>query len=165
MAAPAPLRNPRRMLHFQSLDDAVRDAEILLSTGYEQRGAWTLGQVCDHLAHWLRYPVEGYPRVPMAIRMVLGVLRHTVGQRQLRRLLEAGTMPAGRPTLPESVPPPNGDDAAAVARFREAVRHFQAHSGPFHDSPIFGPLDRDTATRLQLIHCVHHLSFLVPKDH
>ena len=30
-------------------------------------------------------------------------------------------------------------------------------------SPLFGKMSRDELTRLHLIHCAHHLSFLTPK--
>jgi hypothetical protein len=33
-------------------------------------------------------------------------------------------MPAGKPTMPDSVPPPGGDPAAAVARLRDAAARF-----------------------------------------
>ena len=37
------------------------------------------------------------------------------------------------------------------------------HTGPLHPSPMFGSLDREQLYRLQLIHCAHHLGFLLPR--
>ena len=152
----------RRSLRFESLDDAVRDAESLLATGYERAGTWDLAQVCGHLADWLTYPVQGFPTAPLPIRMMLGVVRATLGRRMFEKYLREG-MPAGKPTMPESVPAAGGDPAAAIERLREAARTFRAHVGDYRPSPLFGRLTRDEALRLQLAHAAHHLSFLVPK--
>jgi hypothetical protein len=154
----------RRELRFDSLDDVVRDAEQLLAKGYDKAGNWDLAQACGHLANWMSYPLDGFPRPPLPIRLLLAVMRNTVGKRELRRVLDSGRMPAGGPTVRESVPPAGGDAAAAVARLRTAAERFRDHPGPVHPSPLFGALTKDEATRLQLVHCAHHLSFLIPKQ-
>lgn len=153
---------PRRALSFGDLDEAVREAERLRDGGYRRAGRWDLAQVCGHLAEWLGYPVDGFPRQPAPIRAVLWVMRNTVGRRQLRQVLASRSLPAGGPTIPQSIPTAGGDEAAAVERLRRAAERFRAHVGPYHPSPLFGALDRETATRLQLVHCAHHLGFLVP---
>ena len=99
----------------------------------------------------------------MPIRVLLWAMRTTVGPRELRKVLETKAMRSGGPTMPETVPAAGSDEAAAVAKLRAAVERFRDHSGPYHPSPLYGALDRETATRLQLVHCAHHLSFLVPK--
>lgn len=152
----------RRELAFDSLDDVVRDAEQLLAKGYDKAGNWDLAQVCGHLADWMTYPVAGFPKAPLPIRVMLRLVRATLGRKMFEKYLRDG-MPAGKPTMPQSVHPPGGDPAAAVARLREAARTFQAHPGEYLPSPLFGRLTRDEATRLQLVHCAHHLSFLTPK--
>lgn len=157
-------RPVRRTLEFRDLDHAVRDAESLLTGGYRPAGNWNLAQVCRHLSDWMSYPLDGYPRPPAPLRLMFWAMRRTIGPRALRKTLETKSMRAGTPTLRQTVPPPSGDDAAAVERFRQTVERFKMHSGPFHPSPFFGELDRDSATRLQLVHCAHHLSFLVPKN-
>jgi hypothetical protein len=162
MTTSVPLQ--RRSLVFHDLDDAVRDAEMLLERGYDRAGNWTLSQCCSHLSEWLRFAVEGMPPQPAPVRAILWVLRHTVGKRKLARWLSSGSMPAGKPTLRETVAKSPGDDAEAVARFRDAIARFQSHSGPLQPSPLFGVLDHETATKLQLVHCAHHLSFLLPRQ-
>ncbi|MBX9585088.1 MAG: DUF1569 domain-containing protein [Gemmataceae bacterium] len=153
----------RRPLSFASLDDAVRDAEHLLAVGYDRAGNWDLAQCCDHLAAWLTYPVAGFPKAPLPIRAMLAVVRKTMGRRMLARVLRDG-MPAGGPTMPQSVSAPGGDPAAAVERLREAAKRFEGHAGEYLPSPLFGKLTRDEARTVQLRHCAHHLSFLVPKS-
>lgn len=154
--------NSRRELHFESLDDVLRDVESLQAGGCESLGRWELSQTCLHLADWMQFPLDGFPRQPAPIRGLLWLLRHTIGRRQFQRILATGRMPAGGPTMPETVHVSGGEDAAAVERLRHAITRFDAHSGPLHPSPLFGPMDHDQARRLQLIHCAHHLSFLRP---
>ncbi|MGC1273723.1 MAG: DUF1569 domain-containing protein [Planctomycetaceae bacterium] len=153
----------RRPLQFHDLDDAVRDAESLLASGYDRAGNWDLAQTCGHLAEWMRFPLEGFPRGPLPVRMILWFVGITFARRKLRKTLASNAMPAGGPTLRETVPPPGGDEAAAVGRLRQTVERFKAYDGPLHPSPLFGDLDRETASRMQLLHCAHHLGFLVPR--
>jgi hypothetical protein len=155
-----PTESRRRELRFADLAEAVRYAEALRSGHYVQAGRWDLAQVCGHLAEWLSFPLDGFPRLPVGLRLLLRLLRHTIGRRELRRLLATGRMPAGRPTLRETVPPPGGDEAAAVERLARAVARFEAHTGPLHPAPLFGELSREQWRQLQLIHCGHHLGFL-----
>ena len=150
------------MLTFSTLDDVVRDAEGLLATGYDKAANWDLAQVCSHLAEWLRFPVEGFPKLPLFLRPVFWLFRNTIGQAKRLKYTAEG-MPSGKPTMPQTVAPPGGDAAAAVAKLKETVERFKAHAGPIHPSPLFGPMTKDEALRLQLKHCEHHLSFLVPR--
>ena len=152
----------RRQLRFDTLDDVARDAENLLAKGYDKAGTWDLAQVCGHVANWMTYPVEGFPKPPAVIAAMLWMMKKTVGRAKFERYLAEG-MPAGKPTMPDSVPPPGGDPAAAVARLKQAVEKFKMADG-VHPSPLFGPMTKDEATRLQLVHAAHHLSFLVPKS-
>lgn len=154
----------RRPLTFDDFDAVVRDVETLQANGFERAGRWDLAQVCEHLNDWLRYPIDGYPRPALPIRLAIGILRPLVITKALRQILANGTMPAGRMTLPETVHPPGCDEDRAVTKFRDTIQRFQAFDGPFQTSPMFGTLGRDQMIQLQLIHCAHHLSFLIPKE-
>ena len=154
----------RRSLRLDDFDAVLRDVETLRSAGYDRAGNWDLAQCCGHLAEWMRFPVEGFPPPPAPIRLVLWVMKKTIAPSRLRQALESNSMAAGVPTLRETVPPPAGDEAAAEETLRKAVARFEAHAGPYRPSPMFGAVDRDTAKRLQLVHCAHHLSFLIPKS-
>jgi hypothetical protein len=152
----------RRKLSFATLDDVVLDAQNLQTKGYEKTGNWDLAQICLHLADWMRFPIEGFPKPPLPIRFMLWGLRNTIGRKMYRKYTLEG-MPAGKPTMPQSVHQPGPDAASAIAKLKEAVERFKAYTGTIHPSPLFGALNKDEATRLQLVHCAHHLSFLVPK--
>ena len=145
-----------------SLDEVVADAENLLAKGYDRAGNWDLAQVAGHLANWLSYPVEGFPKVPIVIRPMLWMMRVTSGRRMRDKILAGGFTAGGR-TVPETVPAAGGDAAEAVARLRRAAEQLKNHAGPIVPSPLFGAMTKDVAVRLQLRHCEHHLSFLVPK--
>jgi len=153
----------RRPLRFDDFDHVMRDVNALREKGYDRAGNWSLAQVCSHLADWMAFPLDGFPRAPAPIRALLWAMKNTVGRRQLRKILDSGSMPAGGPTMPQTVAGAGGDESAAIERLRRTVARFRSHSGPLHPSPLFGALDKETATRLQLVHCAHHLSFLVPK--
>lgn len=153
----------RRPLAFDSLDAVVRDAEGLLATGYDRAGNWDLAQVATHLAEWMRFPVEGFPKAPAPIRAMLWTLRKTVGRRKFLGYITTRSFPTGKPTIPQTVAPPGGDPKEAVAALKKSVERLKAHTGPIVPSPLFGDMTKDECVRMQLVHAAHHLSFLVPK--
>ncbi|HJZ92611.1 MAG TPA: DUF1569 domain-containing protein, partial [Gemmataceae bacterium] len=108
--------------------------------------------------------VEGFPKAPAPIRAILWVLRKTGGRKKLLTYIGSGTFPAGRPTIPETVLPPGGDPREAVEKLRRSAERLKGYSGPIVPSPLFGSMTKDEAVRMQLVHCAHHLSFLVPKN-
>jgi Protein of unknown function (DUF1569) len=154
----------RRPLLFNDLTEVVRDAENLEAKGYERAGNWDLAQCCTHLADWLRFPVEGFPKAPAPIRAMLWVLRKTVGRKKLLTYIETRSFPAGKPTMPQTVSPPGGDPREAIDKLRRSVNRLKEYTGPIVPSPLFGPMTKDEAVRMQLVHCAHHLSFLIPRE-
>ena len=152
----------RRKLSFTSLAEVVVDAENLLEKGYDKAGNWDLAQVCGHLAEWLRFPIDGFPQFPLLMRPAVWLFRVMLGKKILAKVLADGFPPNSR-TVPETVPSPGGDPDAAVAKLREAVIRYATFDGERKPSPLFGHMDKETATRVQLLHAAHHLSFLIPK--
>ena len=152
----------RRKLTFASLDEVAADAENLLARGYDRAGNWDLAQVAGHVAEWMRYPLDGFPKAPLLIRPMLWLMKVTTGRKMRDRILAEGFSAGGR-TMPETVPPSGGDAAAAVAKLKEVVARWKAHAGEVYPSPLFGAMTKDTALQLQLKHAAHHLSFLVPR--
>jgi hypothetical protein len=157
------IKPERRKLSFATLDEVVLDAENLQAKGYEKVGNWDLAQVCLHLADWMRFPIDGFPKPPLPIRFMLWGLRNTIGKKMFRKYLSEG-MPSGKPTMPQTVHQAEPDSATAIGKLREAAERFKAYAGEIHPSPLFGAMNKEEATRLQLVHCAHHLSFLVPKS-
>jgi hypothetical protein len=153
----------RRDLKFATLDEAVREAEALHERGYRKAGEWDLAQACGHLAQWIDFPMDGFPSPPAILKPFLFVARHTVGPIAARRVLAKGEMPAGAPTMKETVPPPGGDEPRAIEALRRSIERFEKYDGPFQPSHLFGHLNRDEWMKLQLLHCAHHLGYLVPQ--
>lgn len=149
----------RRELHFDSLSQAVEHCEHLLNVGYEPKGNWSLGQICEHLTRTIEASMDGYPRW-----MVLaGLPLRPFLRRWLLPKLLAGKSPSGIKTAPMFQPPSKIDDAAAVRRFRDTVERFHAATTPPHPHPGFGKMDRATLERFHAAHAAHHLSFLWPR--
>ena len=153
----------RRSLAFHSFDEVLADLDQLESRGYDQLGKWNLGQVCRHLNDWMRFPMDGFPKQILPIRVMLYLMKIMFGKSQFQKILHSGSMKAGMPTMPETVHPTTPSDGEAVANFRQTVCRMRDYRGAIHPSPLFGDMDLASAQRLQLIHCSHHLSFLIPK--
>ncbi len=67
-----PAESARRSLHFSNFAEVIADAESLLDAGWQRQGQWDLAQVCDHLAAWLTFPMDGFPRAPFSCECSCG---------------------------------------------------------------------------------------------
>lgn len=152
----------RRTLAFATLGDVVADVRNLEVKGYEKAGNWDLAQVCFHLSEWMRFPMDGFPRPPLIIGAMFWVVRNTIGKRIVRKVLSEG-FPVGSRTMPQTVILPGSNLEKSVAELNATVERFRTRSQPIFPSPFFGAMDKIEATKLQLAHCAHHLSFLIPK--
>ena len=147
----------RRTLRLQSLDEAGSEAARLIAAGYDRVGAWSLAQVCEHMAIVITMSIDGFPsRFPWPMRVVARwlylkpILAHHVFRKRL---------PAPKYVLPADTT----DDAVGVERLRAAIQRFGSHPGPFAPSPVFGDLTPEQWREIHLWHCEHHFSFLLPK--
>jgi hypothetical protein len=147
----------RRPLDFTNLAAVLTDVEALHAGGYRTAGNWDLAQCCGHLAGWVSFPVVGFPIKPFP-----WLVRVTVGRFLAGQVLKTRRFPAGGWTVKETVPAAGGDEAAAVERLRRSVAAFESHAGEYLPSPLFGKLSPAEWRQFHLIHCAHHLSFLLP---
>lgn len=144
-------------LQFGSFEEALTYAEQLHTRGYERAGNWDLGQVLDHLTYFMKGALDGYTfKVPWILKVLLGKM-------VLRRILKEKRMKRGVFTPQKPLPEPGQDDVAALERFRETARRFVAHTGEYQPSPFFGVMTREEVRELNLLHCRHHLGYLIPK--
>jgi hypothetical protein len=151
---------PRRELDLPDLDAVVAEADSLCRHGYTKAGQWDLGQVCTHIAKPMRGVVEGIPakfRVPWHVRLAVRVLGVKGKVLRTRRIREGVAIPKNL------VPPAGLDEAQTVAELRAAVAAYKAYQGVVPRHPLFGTLTRAEWDEMILIHCFHHLSFLIPK--
>jgi hypothetical protein len=153
----------RRNLRFASLSDVVRDLESLETRGYTSTGKWDLSQIAEHLADWMSFPLDGFPKSPWIVGVLLGIMRVTQGKSLLKKFVQSQRMATGQPTIPTTVHPSTSESAASVQRLRAAIDRLEKHRGKIYPSPLFGEMNYDELVGLQLAHCAHHLSFLVPK--
>ena len=153
----------RRKLRFTSLDDIIQDAEHLHAVGYEKTGKWDLAQICNHCACWVKYPMDGFPKLPFWLKPIFFVIKHTMLPKLEKQMREEKTMPVGLGTAPMTVFKPGEDEAAAVANFKNELVRMKNFTGPMHPSPLRGQLSKEEWVDSHLVHCGHHLSFLVPK--
>ena len=154
----------RRQLRFQTLDDVEQDCRMLMDRGYTALGNWNLAQTCLHLNEWMRYSIDGYPRTWLPMRFVFWLVRLTMGRRMLKKILREGFKP-GTPTLGATVFAADSQpDLEAVNELVATIQRMQAHNGAFLRSPLFGDMTREEVEALELRHCEHHLSFLIPAN-
>ena len=144
----------RRNIQFSDFDQVAADVNELQAKGYQRCGNWSLGQICDHLAIFMRGSLDGYSwKIPWVFRV-------TIGSFFLRRILRQKKMATGVKVPKVFLPGEPTDDVASVESFLELVRRYQYHTGPMAPSPLSGKLSRQEWDQLHLIHAAHHLSFL-----
>jgi hypothetical protein len=153
---------PRRQLKFQSLDDAIGEAERLVAVEREGRlgcaGTWRLGQALGHLATWANFAQDGYPpevRAPLPVRMVLRLMKGVVLKKGMMPGVRIGKLPGGTVGLEEM------DAEEGLRRFRAAMEWLRT-SPPTIPNPVFGPLTHEQWIQLNLRHAELHLGFQVP---
>src|SRR5687767_14780046 len=96
----------RRKLRFETIDDALAEAERLVAAEREGRlqraGNWTLGQALGHLAAWANFAFDGYPpecRAPLPVRMIARLLRNRFVTRPMPAGVRLGKAPGGTVSL------------------------------------------------------------------
>ena len=146
-----------RQLELKGFPEVLAEIDCLQRSGYQKAGQWDFTQVCDHLTYFIKGSLDGHAF------HVAWLLKSLFGRCVLRRILKKRKMKAGVFTPQKPLPAPGGDEAAAVARLKEVIGRLQTHQGELHDSPFFGHLTPEEWRELHLIHCNHHLGFLVPK--
>ena len=146
----------RRKLELSKLDDIIAEVERLQSGGYEKAGNWDLQQICDHLSYFVRGSLEGFAdKVPWFVRMF-------VGKPLLKKLLRGEPVKPGFPIPEELVPKPGGEEGEAIKQLQELQERFKTAT-VLQPSPFFGKLTKEQGQKMHILHCEHHLSFLVPR--
>jgi hypothetical protein len=146
-----------RDLTFVTFHEVMAEVDRLHAKGYDRAGNWDLAQVLDHLCYFMNGALDGFQfKVPWLIKTLFGkmALNATLKSKRMKR----GVFTPQKP-LPVSGP----DEKEAVARFKMTLERFTAHQGEYHPSPFFGKLSREQVHALNLIHCGHHLGFLLPR--
>lgn len=150
----------RRPLWFERLDDILTEANRLAAAEQGgtlvQNGNWTLGQILGHLAGWMNFAFDGYPReihAPLPVRLILKLFQ--------KRILTGGMMAGVKirgtkdgTVANEIIPTDEG-----LRRLGPAIERLKAQS-PVILNPAFGHLTHDEWIALNLRHAELHLGFL-----
>src|SRR5262245_61755532 len=151
----------RRQLRFQSLDDALADAEMLaLASRIRTLGNWTPGQVFKHLAIGLNSQIDGIPLHPPWIIRIMG--RYFFKKRIITKGMLAGFQ-LPKESMPVMVPPATTTVQEGLESLHAAVKRLNADHTRV-PSPFLGPLTEDESNKVQCRHAELHLSFLVPEN-
>lgn len=148
----------RRELNFQTLDDAVADAEQLASGNIRTTGNHSFGQILEHLAktHDMACGKITGPKPPWYMRLMMPFMKGMI--------LNGPVKPGFKlPPKAEEFFWPEGevDVQQALNHLRESVKDYNER-GPLEIHPMFGKVPRDKITRLNVNHCALHLSFVHP---
>ena len=153
----------RRQLRFETIDDALAEADRLVAGEREGRldgaGNWTLGQTLGHLATWANFAFDGYPpevRAPLPVRLILRLMRGSILRKGMMAGVKVGKVPGG--TLGLDVLPAD----EGLRRFRAAMERLRG-SAPTAANPVFGRLTHEQWIQLNLRHAELHLGFQVPR--
>jgi hypothetical protein len=161
--SPTPPTPQRRRLRFETIDDALAEADRLAAADREGRldraGNWTLGQTLGHLATWAAFAFDGYPaavRAPLPVRLILRLVRGRILNNGMTTGVRVGKAPGGTVGL-DVLPVDEG-----LRRFRAAMERLRA-AAPTIENPVFGRLTHDDWIKLNLRHAELHLGFQLPR--
>jgi Protein of unknown function (DUF1569) len=154
---------PRRKLRFETIDDALREAQQLAEAERLGRlaraGNWTLGQTLGHLGTWVNFAFDGYPasvHAPLPVRMILRLMRNRILNQGMMTGVKIGRVPGGTLGL-DAIPAEEG-----LVRYRTALQRLR-QTAPTIDNPVFGKLTHEQWVQLNLRHAELHLGFQVPR--
>lgn len=140
-------------LQFKNEDEVIADVSHLRE-GYERAGSWSLPQTCWHLEKTVLSRLRPGPFDD-------DTPEQTQRKAAIPQLLAAGALPHGIVAPSDVVPPEDADDSSIDALIA-ALKRLKAFKGEIAPHLFFGRLRDADARQLNLIHCAHHLSYLVP---
>lgn len=154
----------RRALRFASLADVRRDLEVL-EAGHRAgtirtTGNWTAGQNFAHLAAFIMYAFDGYPKElsnpPWLIRTIVRFMKKRFLTKPIPVGFKIPKIPGGTVGA-DDVPTEEG-----LTRLRAAISRLEA-APPDRPNPIFGPMSHPEWMMMHCRHCELHLSFVHPR--
>ena len=146
----------RRTVHFNSLAEAVADAEQLAAGEVETTGYYSFGQILDHLARAMD-TVTGEVK-PAPVGLPIRIAARLARSYLLTHPLRAGfKLPAKSQSILWSNE--DVDAATGMERWKQAIERFEK-TEPLLPHPVFGNLNRKQHVQSQCRHSELHLSFV-----
>ena len=153
----------RRKLRFNTIDDALAEAERLVAAdragALDRCGNWALGRTLGHLATWANFAQDGYPpevHAPLPVRLILRLMRNTILNKGMMPGVKVGRVPGGTLGTDEMEP------EEGLRRCRDALERLRTVA-PTIPNPVFGKLTHEQSVQLNLRHAELHLSFHCPR--
>jgi hypothetical protein len=146
---------PSQRASFHSIGAAI-DAAQALGAGHRASGAWSLAQVLEHAAQSIEYSLYGFPVMKPAL------FRVTLGRAAFKVFDARGAMRHDLAAPIPGAPVPGTELPAAISRLTQALRAFEAHTGPLRPHFAYGTLDKAQYTRAHLMHLANHWDEIVP---
>lgn len=148
----------RRELHFDSIDEAMADAQRLGSGDVETSGHYSFGQILEHLARTMDTVTGELTAEPVGLPLKIAarLARSYVLSHPLRSgfKLPAKSQSLLWPTTEVDVP-------TGLKSWKQAIERFEQVE-PLRPHPVLGKLSRQQHIQMQCRHSELHLSFVHP---
>jgi hypothetical protein len=141
-------------LTYENEDDVIEDIKTL-RRGYERAGTWSLAQTCWHLERTVLARLKPGPHSA-------DTPEQTQRKAAIPQILANRALPHGIIAPPDFLPPADAPETSIDAALA-ALHRLKEFKGEIAPHRFFGRLCDADARKLNLIHCAHHLSYLVPK--
>jgi hypothetical protein len=149
-----------RTLKFNSPDEVLADVDRLVAAEkagtLRSTGKWTLGQNLGHLAAWMDFPFDGYPKSLKAPWLVRAVLKLRKKKYLYGRLPRGVRIPGQKDGTVGTEVLTTDEGAARYRRSWERLRK----SPPPIPNPVFGPMTHEEWIALHCRHAELHLGYL-----
>lgn len=148
----------RRKVHFNSIDEAIADAERLAAGEVETSGHYSFGQILEHLALAADAATGELvpPLTPLPVRLVGRLIRPFILSRPLRPGFKLPAKSQSMLWPGEAV-----DVATGLQSWKESVERYKKQK-VLCPHPFFGKMNRQQYDQLQCSHSELHLSFVHP---
>jgi len=148
----------RRKVHFNSIEEAIADAEQLAAGEVETSGHYSFGQILDHLAR-AADAITGKlvpPPVPLPLRLVGKLIRPFMISRPYRPGFKLPAKSQSMLWSQEEV-----DVETGLKNWKESMARYK-QVDPLFPHPVFGKMNRQQHDQAQCRHSELHLSFIHP---
>lgn len=148
----------RRELSFSSFDEVLAEAERLASGEVRVSGNHSFAEILRHLAiaHNTTCGKTQPPKPPLFLRLMMPFIKGFIVKGPVKPGFKLPSESEAYFWPTESI-----EVAEAMNQLKESIDYFQSN-GPTPVHPVFGKVDREAITRMNLGHCAMHLSFVHP---